>query len=227
MRALAFRHASGTAVAVIEDHVIVPAGWARQMLDEIGRGAQVVGGPIVNAATGTLLDRAAFFCEYSHCIPPLPEGPSTWLPGNNVAYRRDVLERFRSATESGRWENYLHDRLREDGIELICRPEILVAHKKHYTFMEYLTQRWLYARSYAGARVAGAPLSRRFYYGLASVGLPPLLLFRIVSRLASKGCGARQVAPSLPLIFVFLMSWACGEFVGYWAGPGRALERVR
>src|SRR5262245_16935660 len=146
MRALGFRHATGTAVAVIEDHVIVPRAWARRLLDEIAGGALVVGGPVENAATHTLLDRAAFFCEYSHCMPPLPRGATTWLPGNNVAYRRDVLERYRPITEAGRWEDYLHDHLRRDGIELVCRPEIQVEHDKHYTFTEYVSQRYLYAR---------------------------------------------------------------------------------
>jgi len=39
MRALAFREAGGLVIAVIEDHVIVPPGWARRMLDEIRAGA--------------------------------------------------------------------------------------------------------------------------------------------------------------------------------------------
>jgi hypothetical protein len=109
MRALAFRAAHGTAVAVIEDHVIVPAGWARRLLEELARGASVVGGSVENAATETLVDQAAFLCEYSHCLPPLPDGPSSWLTGNNVVYRRDLLERYRHVTDRGRWEDYLHD----------------------------------------------------------------------------------------------------------------------
>jgi hypothetical protein len=226
MRAAAFRAARGDAVAVIEDHVLVPPGWARRLLEEIATGAAVVGGSVSNAATQSLVDRAAFLCEYSHCLPPLPDGPATWLTGNNVAYRRDVLERYQSVADAGHWENYLHDQLRRDGIELVCRSDIQVAHKKHYSFGEYLSQRYLYARSYAGARVAGASLLTRAFYGVASVALPPLILIRTVRRIFSKTGDAGLLLRSAPLLTVFACSWAWGEFVGYWFGAGKSLRRV-
>jgi hypothetical protein len=50
----------------------------------------------------------------------------------------------------------LHDAMRADGVKLICDPNIVVGHKMHYRFVDYLSQRYLYARSYAGARVSGA-----------------------------------------------------------------------
>ena len=226
MRAMAFAKARGEAVAVIEDHVIVPQGWARQLMDALEDGHDVVGGAVENAATGTLLDWAAFLCEYSHCLPPLPAGPSDWLTGNNVVYRRAVLDRCRDALGRGRWENVLHDTLRERGVTLVCRPDIVVGHKKHYTFGEYLTQRYFYARSYAGARVAGRPLATRLLYGVAAFGLAPLLYWRIVSRVLRKGRHTDRLWPSLPLLVPFVLSWSLGEVVGYWRGPGTALSRV-
>lgn len=57
MRALAFAAAGAPTIAVIEDHVLVPAGWARQMV----------------AARSD--DWAAFLCEYSHLVAPLTAGP--------------------------------------------------------------------------------------------------------------------------------------------------------
>jgi hypothetical protein len=227
MRARAFRAATGVAVAVIEDHIIVPPGWAQRLLDEVARGVAVIGGSVENAATDTLLDQAAFLCEYSQCLRPLPEGPVDWLTGNNVAYRRDVLEQYRDVTDEGRWENYLHDRLRERGIALICRPDICVGHRKHYTFTEYLSQRYLYARSYAGARVSGGPLARRIVYALASVALPPLLFARIAARVIAKTKDRWLLLRCTPLILVFVTAWGWGELVGYTCGAGNSLQRVR
>ena len=63
LRAMAFAASRGKAVAVIEDHVLVPPGWARRMLDERELGALVIGGSVENAATETWIDRAAFLCE--------------------------------------------------------------------------------------------------------------------------------------------------------------------
>jgi glycosyltransferase involved in cell wall biosynthesis len=226
LRLRAFAAARGDYVAVIEDHVIVPTGWARQMLDAAQEAEQVVGGSVENAATERVVDWAAFLCEYSHCIHPLPAGAAEWLTGNNVIYPRALLARYAEALASGGWENQLHDALRRDGVRLECRPEIRVAHKKHYTITEYLSQRYLYARSYAGARVAGAPVARRLAYGAAAFALPPVLFYRTVARVVSKRRHRSELVRSLPLLALFVTSWALGEVVGYWTGPGDSLARV-
>ena len=50
MRAEGIRRATAPAVAVIEDHVVVPPGWARGMLDALAEGAdqgvEAVGGSV-------------------------------------------------------------------------------------------------------------------------------------------------------------------------------------
>jgi len=226
LRALAFEAAAGEAVAVIEDHVLVPAGWARAMLARLQAGEQVVGGAVENAATEKLVDWAAFLCEYSQLIPPLPSGPVDGVTGNNTVYRRDLLTRYAEVWRAGRWENYLHDALRRDGVVLHQHPEIVVGHKKHYTVWEYLSQRYLYARSYAGGRVAGMPAVRKLAYGCAAFLLPPLLLVRIVGTIWRKGRHRGQLLRSLPLLVVFTGGWGAGEIVGYWCGPGDALAKV-
>jgi glycosyltransferase involved in cell wall biosynthesis len=226
LRAIAIGAAHGRALAVIEDHVIVPPGWARDLLAALESDDMVVGGAIENAATERVVDWAAFLCEYSHCITPLPEGPSDWLPGNNVIYPRSLLARYRAVLGGGRWENQLHDAMRRDGVALIFRPRIAVGHKKHYTVAEYVSQRYLYARSYAGARVAGAPRVKRLAYGAAAAALPPLLFYRTVSRVMSKRRHRAELLRSLPLLAVFVVSWALGEMVGYVAGPGDSLAKV-
>jgi hypothetical protein len=204
MRLMAFDAATAPSVAVIEDHVIVPPGWAAQLLQAQGGADVVVGGSVENAATSRLVDWAAFLCEYSHCIAPMPDGPA----------------------EGGRWENHLHDAMRRDGIQLVCRPEIRVGHKKHYTMAEYLSQRYLYARSYAGARMLGASIVRRLGYGVAAAALPPVLFYRTVRRVLSKKRHRRELVRSLPLLALFVTSWAAGEVVGSVAGPGDSLAKI-
>jgi Glycosyl transferase family 2 len=226
MRAIAFQEATGEAIAVIEDHVIVPPKWATRMLGVIGEGRPIVGGAVENAATGTLIDWAAFFCEYSHCIPPIEGGSVTWLTGNNVVYTKALIDEHREVVEAGKWENHLHNTLRAEGVELFCQPDIVVGHKKHYTFREYMSQRYLYSRSYAGARVAGGPALHRVTYGLGALALPPILFYRTVSRMVSKRKHLRTLAKSLPLIMLFVTSWGAGEAVGYFFGPGDSLSKV-
>ncbi len=227
MRAVAFSAATASAVAVIEDHVIVPNGWALALVAAMNGSRRVVGGSVENAATERLSDWAAFLCEYSHCINPLPSGPAAWLTGNNVVYPRSLLDEFREVIAQGAWENQLHDAMREAGVALICRPEIVVGHKKHFTVGEYIGQRYLYARSYAGARVSGRPLGARLAYASAALALPPLLLWRTVSRVVSKRRHIGHLVRSLPLLALFVCAWAAGEVVGYARGAGDSLSRVR
>jgi hypothetical protein len=232
MRRMAFAAARGEAVAVIEDHVIVPPGWARALIDaerdarRETAGDVVVGGSVANAATERTVDWAAFLCEYSHCIMPIPAGSSDWLTGNNIIYPRAVLARFQDRLADDQWENYLHEMMRADGVALICRPDIVIGHRKHYTVGEYFTQRYLYARSYAGARVAGASLGRRIAFGAAAFALPPVLFWRTVSRILSKRRHRAELLRSLPLIALFVCAWAAGEVVGSWLGAGDSLRKV-
>ncbi|HET9799816.1 MAG TPA: glycosyltransferase family A protein [Gemmatimonadaceae bacterium] len=226
MREVAFAAATGDAIAVIEDHVVVPSGWARALLEARRETGAVVGGSIDNAARSSVIDWAAFLCEYSHCITPLPSGPSSALPGNNVVYDRELLARYRNVIAEGKWENNLHDAMHRDGVPMVLRPDIGVGHKKHYTVSEYLSQRFLYARSYAGERVRGMPLTRRLAYGAAAFALPPLLMYRTVARVLAKRRYRVQLALSIPLLVVFIASWTAGEIVGYWMGPADSLSRV-
>jgi glycosyltransferase involved in cell wall biosynthesis len=226
LRARGIAAASADAVAVIEDHVQVTREWARRILAAHRKGEEVVGGSVINAATQRVVDWAAFLCEYSHLLPPLPAGPSETLTGNNTVYRRELLDRYRTHVNSGRWEDHLHRALRRDGVTLFCHPEIIVAHKKHYTVRGYLAQRYLFARSYAGGRLSAAAWPTRLAYATAAVALPPLLLSRIVARLAVRPQYRAPLAKSLPLLTVFVIVWAYGEIVGAVAGPGDSLSRV-
>lgn len=226
MRAMAFEAAHAEVVGVIEDHVIVPTNWAERMLAAHATGALVVGGAVDNAATDKLVDWAAFLCEYSHCLTPPPIGPAPWLTGNNVTYRKSLLQRFHATLRQGRWEDALHNAFKDAGIALISQPDICVGHKKHYSVGEYTSQRYLYSRAYAALRVQDAPWSRRLLYGCAAFALPPLIYWRVVSQVLKSGRYQTELLRSLPLLALFATSWAVGEAVGYWRGDGGALARV-
>ncbi len=224
MRFLAFREASGAVVAVIEDHVIVPPHWARSMVAAIGSGRDAAGGGLRNLATSSLVDRAAFLSEYAPFLPPADD---VRAPGNNIGYRRSVLARYLGVAAEGAWENRLHAALERDGVSLACLPELIAGHKLHQGFGAYTSQRYLFSRSWAGIRHRGAPLAQRMVTGLASLALPPVLLWRMASTVWRKSSHRRELPRSLPLMAWFATVWAVGEVVGCWFGPGDATRRVQ
>lgn len=228
LRALAFRAARAPVVGVIEDHVIVAPDWASRMVAAHHEGAEVVGGSIENVANDRLVDWAAFHCEYSHCLEPLPAGPAPWVAGNNVTYRRALLERFADVVERGGWEYELHAALQAAGIVLESRPEIRVGHRMLYRHAgDYAGQRFLYSRSFAALRLRDRPLGTRLAYGLAALALPPVLFARVVTRVWRTGRHRTRLLGALPMLVLFVVAWAAGEAVGAWRGAGDALGRVR
>lgn len=227
MRARAFEVARAPVVAVIEDHVQIPRGWIDAALRSRVRQGDVVAGPVRNVATSTLVDRAAFLCEYSHCLPPVAAGESDWLPGNSVAYPAPVLREHMHTVAAGGWENELHAAMRAAGHKLWFVSELEVGHDKHYTVWEYLSQRYLYARSYAGNRVRQRGAAVRLAYAAAGVLLPGVLMLRIVQRVWRRPEHRRTLVASLPLLGLFVASWGAGECVGYLMGAGDSLGRVR
>lgn len=225
MRIVGFAAAEAPVVGVIEDHVLVPPDWTKRMLAAHAQGAQVVGGSVMNAASDRLVDRAAFLCEYSHCLKP-PAGDAEWLTGNNVTYRREILNQFRETIAEGRWEDHLHAAIRNAGIPLLSEPGISVGHKKHYTVREYLYQRYVYARAYAGIRLQGQPAGRRMVYGLAAFALPAVISYRILKRARAANVQMSALLEATPLLVLFVSAWGMGEVVGYLRGPGNALREV-
>ena len=227
MRAVGFEHARGSAIAVIDDHILVPPDWPLQLQRALASGASVVGGSIYNAATGTIVDWAAFFCEYSHVIAPEATHDAERLTGNNVAYVRALRESYSAIARKGLWEDEFHNALRRDGIRLMCAPEIAVGHKMHQRMQEYISQRYWYSRARTGGASEHLTLSQRALGLARSFVLPPVLFARIVARVLRSHRHHRELLKSLPLVAAFVCVWAAGEGVGYTAGPGHALAKIR
>ena len=224
LRAAGIFAASAPFVALIEDHCLVQEGWAGRILAAHRAGHEVVGGPIRNAATLRIRDRAAFLCEYSEHMEPVPRGPSRALPGMNVSYGRRAIEAIQGLLREGRWETWLHARLQSEGFVLHADPDIVVAHDKSFGVREFVSQRFHYSRSYAGMRNPELGW-KRLFYAAGSPMLVPLLFGRITRNVVGRGCRRQLLAPA-PLIFLYLVVWAFGEAVGYALGGGQSLQRV-
>lgn len=229
MRTLAFEASSAPIVAVTEDHCVPAPGWAttvRKAFEERGPDLVAVGGSVVNGVTDTGLDWATYLCEYSFFSPPVAQGESAILPGMNVAYRRTALESVpRELLVSGFWETTVHPLLVERGKKLLSLNELVMFHKKRFSWGLFASQRFIYSRYYAGLRFGDAALPKRAAASLASLALPPLLLMRAIKAARAKGLGREMLRASpylLPLYFV----WAVGESVGAWKGPGNALAMI-
>jgi len=226
LRAAGMRAAMAPYVAVIEDHCVVREGWGRRIVAAHQAGHSVVGGSIRNGQTGRIRDWAAFFCEYTEHMEPAPAGIVPSLPGMNVSYDREAIAAMDDFLQRGLWETWLHPHLQECGFELYSDPEIALDHVKDFGFREFLSQRYHYARSYAGLRNPELGW-KRIVYCAGSPLLIPLVSYRIARNVLQNGRHVRELVQASPLLAIYASVWTAGEAVGYAFGGGGSLLKVR
>jgi len=226
LRAAGVFASTSPVVALIEDHCLVTPAWDARLLAGHADGHEVVGGPIRNVATDRIRDWAAFFCEYSAVMEPMPSGLVPGLPGMNVSYGPKAREAIDDLLRAGRWENWLHPRLQQRGFELWCEPDAVVEHDKGFDLGEFFSQRYHYSRSYAGMRNPELG-GKRVLYALGTPLLLPLLYWRMGRNVFGRKRLRKEFALASPLVLAYVTVWAFGEAVGYLFGGGRSLLRVQ
>lgn len=228
LRARGVEVARAPLVAITEDHCVPSPTWVLAMCDAVARtGWAAVGGGVTNGSPNRVVDWAVYFCEYSGLIDPVPAGRSEHLPGMNTVYDMEQLASVRHVFHEDRWENVIHDRLRDEGFPLGLAPEIVVAHSKRFTIPMFVSERYHYSRAFAGHRIEARGWSSRVAFAAASLALPPVLIARIVNHVRVRGRHRGRLVMAAPLVVFFSVVWACGEFVGYLAGPGDSILRIR
>jgi hypothetical protein len=225
MRRLGAERASGDVVAVLEEHCTAPPGWIEAISKGFAPEDAALGGPILDSSFRRLRDWCVYFSEYHNYLPPWPDAERYALNGANIAYDRARLLEHRDVLDSGYWEVVLHPLLVRDG-----RFRAIAAMGAHHTgpfdYGYYLRQRYLLSRVWGGTQKdLVSPVKRLAHLVLGPV-FPLFLFARVTSRvLASRGLLARYAA-TLPLLVPAWFAYSWGEWLGYLAGPGRALEEV-
>jgi glycosyltransferase involved in cell wall biosynthesis len=227
MRSIGLRESRGDIIAFTEDHCIAPEDWCEKIIKAHHQsGYQAIGGAIENGSIARIRDWAAYLCEYSGLMPPLRSGEVDSIAGNNASYARTVLESVDESVKRDCWEFFLQEELKAQGVKFLSVPEIVLDHKKEFDVMYFLAQRFHYSRSFAAMRRARVSSSKRIYYLLTTPVLPFLLLCRIASQVTSKRRHYKLFILSLPLLLLYGVSYAFGEFIGYLIGPGQSLAKV-
>ena len=225
LRAAGIAAATAPYVAVIEDHCAVHRDWSRAIVAAHRAGHPVVGGPVRNAA-GRLRDWAAFFVEYADFMEPMPAGEVPGLTGMNVSYDRRAIEAMQPLLDEGRWESWLHPHLASEGFAFESDPAIALDHLMRFDAGFFVSQRYHYARSHAGARNPELGIKRLVYLG-GSPLIVPLMYARTARAVLARPRHLLRFALVTPLILAYLSVWAAGEAVGYALGGGRSILRVR
>lgn len=227
LRARGLALARGRVVALIEDHGIVATDWSTRLLEAHAGSFAALGGAIENGVDRPL-NWAVYFCDFLRYQNPLPEGETAIVSDANVAYKRTALESIRPIWQETFHEASVTAALRSQGQKLSLAPAaVLHQRRQGLRVSSALRERFVWGRSYAATRGKLARLSQRVFWAVFAPALPILMMVRMTLMAWNKRRTMTAFLKAFPLTCALVVSWSCGEWVGYVTGrPNAAGSQV-
>lgn len=206
---------SGSIVALTISPMRPASDWVARIRERLAED-DVVAGAIEPGEGLRVVDWAEYFCRYSRDMLPFERRENPDIPGDNCAYRRELLERTRVLWREGFWEPEVNRALRAEGVRLWHDPGVVVYQGRSAGFGAFFRQRFVHGREYGrqrGSRYGGG----RNAAGVALACVVPFLLVARTARdvLARRRLRLRLLA-ALPALLAFDAAWAAGEAMGHW-----------
>jgi hypothetical protein len=142
-------------------------------------------------------------------------------------YDRAAIMEHPDLLEEGFWEPSFHRRFRAAGRRLMLDPNLVVIHHGTVTARSFTRQRYLHGRAYGMERAERGSVPRNLLLLLLSPLIAPLLLARVVLRMARRPAYRRKLLTAFPWLVCFASAWAAGEATGYLATLGRRAAVVQ
>ena len=229
-RAAGARRASAPVVAFIEEHCRPEPGWAQAVLDAHEGPWAAVGYAFTNANPETWASRSFMIAAYGDFAHPARRGPAQLVSGNNVAYKRAVLEELDDRLDDLLAIDFtFQEELRARGGRLFVESGARAAHENFTTLAGECAAGHAYCRLMAATRADARGFSprRRLFYGLAApLGAPAVRLARLARGLRGRRPLWRPFLAGLPLIVPAYLWTGVGEGLGYLLGAGSAERRA-
>jgi glycosyl transferase family 2 len=218
-------------LAFIEEHCFAEPGWAAALIEAHDGPWATVGYGFRNANPETYVSRAAMLTDYGLWLEPVPRGPASLLPGNNVSYKRDAFLSLGDQLEGALATDFVaHEAFRERGLPMFLEPRALARHMNFPTLWEtgYTNYIWCRAMAAQRARAAGwSPLRRVLQAAVTPATGPVFRVVRLGRTLRRRRPLLRPFLTGLP-VFLVVGVWAgVGEAIGYVAGAGRSEQQLK
>ena len=214
---LGIQQAKAPIVAITTAHCIPAENWIAKILNAANTQPKFAGygGGILPPSNGAPKDWAVYFSRYSAFMPPIAEGTTAEIAGDNAAYRKAALDKYWKQPEYGFWETLFHHELRQQG-ETLClsqKIEVQLGNKNHS--WHFLQARFRHGYHYGSTRPETSGFGR-YVRIVAAPALMPFLALRIGLRVASQHPSWLPIyVLSLPWLVIFLSAWSMGEVRGY------------
>jgi hypothetical protein len=206
--------ASGAVVALTISPMRPAPDWIARIRERLVAD-EVVAGAIEPGEGLRIVDWAEYFCRYAPDMLPFERRENPEIPGDNCAYRRDLLERTRDLYRDGFWEPEVNRALRAEGVRLWHDPGVVVFQGRSAGFGAFFRQRFEHGRAYGRQRGARFGAGRNAVGLAAAVVVPFVLVARTAGEVFRRGRCRARFALALPALLAFDAAWAAGEAIGH------------
>jgi GT2 family glycosyltransferase len=157
-RNTALERAVGKIVAFTDDDTVVDTDWLRNIARCFREHPEIVaaGGPVRNGHLNNVVAEIGQHIITARLYGAVSNGYSTFLIGNNQAYRSEAIQKIGGFEENlvlGGEEAEIQSRLLEAGERMMFSPDILVTHYQRSTFRSFMVQYYRYGVSHHTARL--------------------------------------------------------------------------
>lgn len=204
---------TGEIVALTISPMVPAADWVSSISSQ-HREHDAVAGAIDPGSGLRLSDWAEYFCRYARDMRPFRGHDCLDLPGDNAAYKRELLERTRSLYRDGFWEPEVNRRLHEEGVVLWHTPEIVVEQGRSAGWAAFVRQRLAHGRAFGRQRGVRAGRMRNVVGVAAAPIVPFLIALRAYGAVSACRRHRLRFGAALPLMLLFNAAWALGEARG-------------
>jgi len=204
----------GRLVALTISPMVPAPDWIESVRAQQER-HDAVAGAIEPAPGLRISDWAEYFCRYQRDMLPFDAHECADLPGDNSAYKRELLERTRDLYRDGFWEPVVNAKLAEEGVVLWHTPEVVVQQGRSAGAAAFTRQRLVHGRAHGAQRGARFGSGRNLVGVLASPLVPLLLTARLVREALAKRRHRVRVLLALPYVVLFNAAWGLGEARGH------------
>ncbi len=206
--------ATGAIVALTISPMRPAPDWVARIRERLADD-EVVAGAIEPGEGLRIVDWAEYFCRYARDMLPFERREDPEIPGDNCAYRRELLERTRNLYRDGFWEPEVNRALRSEGVQLWHDPGVVVFQGRSAGFGAFFRQRLQHGRAYGRQRGARFGAGRNAAGVALAVVVPFVLVARTAGEVLSRRRYRSRLVVALPALLVFDAAWAAGEAMGH------------
>lgn len=206
--------ATADIVALTISAMVPAADWIESIRSE-HRAYDAVGGAIDPGRGLSASDWAEYFCRYAREMRPFASRRRGDLAGDNAAYKRTLLDRWRDDYRDGFWEPEFHRRLEAEGIPLWHTSNVVVFQGRSSGAAAFVRQRLKHGWKYGHQRGARFSRGRNVIGVVGAPAVPFVMTARVLREVFARGRYRARAIAVLPLIFGFELVWAAAEAAGH------------